>query len=53
MEKLGVVLAPENNFEMTNSYVMINPVGQFYQNKDNKYVISDNILDIGVERALE
>ena len=37
---------------MLNSYRMINPQGRFFQNTDNQYITSDNILDVGVREAL-
>ncbi len=47
-----VVLAPENNDAMTNSYIMISPDGQFYQNLNGRYTRSKPILDVGVEVGL-
>jgi len=49
------IMAIENNNTMTNSYLMINPQGRFYQNQqsDQGYVYSDSINDVGVEKALE
>lgn len=43
----------EDNSDMQNSYLMINPEGCFYQNgKGQKgYEISDPILDVGVDKA--
>lgn len=32
---------------------MINPLGQIFQNPDNTYVTSDEILKIGFNKALE
>jgi len=52
LEKEGVVMAPEDNEEMTESYLMITPDGRFYQNTDGKYFYSDPILQVGVEVAL-
>jgi len=45
----------ENNDDMTNSYLMIDPLGRFYQNVDGKasYIYSDRILQVGVANALK
>jgi len=53
---LSDVIAIEDNLQMQDSYIMIDPYGRFYQNSpsscgDNGYCYSDRILDIGVERA--
>lgn len=44
----------ENNDDMTNSYLMIDPLGRFYQNSTGKssYNYSESILQVGVEHAL-
>ncbi len=44
----------ENNDEMTNSYLMIDPLGRFYQNSNanDNYIYSEAILQVGIERAL-
>lgn len=49
------IMSIENNHTMTNSYLMINPQGRFYQNQqaDQGYVYSASINDTGVERALQ
>lgn len=46
----GIMLT-ENNTEMSDSYVMIDPAGRFYTNKNGMQEYSGNILDIGVEKA--
>ena len=40
---------------MTNSYLMINPQGRFYQNSHTRegYDYGDLILDVSVEQALK
>ncbi len=45
----------ENNTDMTNSYLMIDPLGRFYQNSDGvaSYHYSDRILQAGVSQALK
>ena len=47
------ILIKENNDDMEMSYIMITPDGRFYQNKNNEYVYSDRILDMGFRAALE
>ena len=46
-------IRPENNEEMTESYVMVNPMGRFYQNTSDsdKYTYSDPIHQIGAKEA--
>ncbi|MGM0497925.1 MAG: viperin family antiviral radical SAM protein [Bacteroidota bacterium] len=51
------IIVEEDNNAMTNSYIMINPEGCFYQNSlsakkpGEDYVYSSPILDVGVENA--
>ena len=52
LEALGVVMAPENNEAMTESYVMLTPDGRFYQNTDGHYTYSEPVLAVGVDQAL-
>ena len=47
------ILIKEDNNDMESSYIMISPDGKFYQNHNNKYIYSDNILDIGFKGAIE
>ena len=51
---LGLPLFPESNSTMTESYLMINPQGCFYQNVANKagYKYSESINRCGVNKAL-
>lgn len=51
--KCNVDVIGEDNDDMTNSYLMVTPDGKFYQNKDNKYIYSENILDVGIEKAFD
>ena len=53
LQQHGVDVVKEDNELMTNSYLMINPEGQFYQNSSGKYIKSDSITDVGIESALE
>ena len=43
----------EDNADMTESYLMIDPYGRFFQNKPGEkgYRYSDSILDVGAARA--
>jgi len=52
LEEHGVVMAPEDNDDMTTSYIMVTPDGRFYQNSGNKYVYSEDILTVGASTAL-
>lgn len=45
-EKLRVSTFAESNDEMTDSYIMIDPYGRFYQNTNGSYTYSKSILDI-------
>lgn len=45
-------LVSENNKDMTNSYVMIDPAGRFFNNSKHTHTYSDPILNIGIEKAL-
>lgn len=45
-------IVPENNEAMTNSYIMVDPEGRFFQNVAGQYRYSKSILDIGVREAL-
>lgn len=49
-----VTLVPENNDDMTSSYIMMTPDGKFYQNCNNaEYMYSQPVLNVGVENALQ
>lgn len=47
-------LFPEDNVSMTESYLMVNPEGRFYQNGSagNGYVMSESVLMASVGQAL-
>ena len=53
-KQLNGVMVVEDNDAMTNSYLMINPEGRFYQNSttQNGYQYGELILDTTVEQAL-
>jgi radical S-adenosyl methionine domain-containing protein 2 len=48
-EGLGPVA--EDNEDMTGSYVMIDPMGRFFDNTDGRFVYGPPILERGVEEA--
>lgn len=48
----GVEVVPEDNDLMTGSYVMVDPMGRFYDNVDGRYRYGRPILRAGVEEAL-
>ena len=41
----------EDNDKMLESYIMVDPLGRFYQNSRNFYTYSEPILKVGVSRA--
>ncbi|PKO40259.1 MAG: radical SAM protein [Betaproteobacteria bacterium HGW-Betaproteobacteria-6] len=52
-QKLGGIMAAEDNNDMIESYIMIDPHGRFFQNarNGNGYRYSEEILTVGAERA--
>ena len=53
IENNGIRVVPENNDLMTGSYVMIDPLGRFFDNVSSRHTYSKPILALGVETALE
>ena len=53
VESDGIIVVPENNEAMTESYVMIDPAGRFFDNTQGRYRYSDPILKVGVAEALK
>ena len=53
VENDGISVIPENNAAMTESYVMVDPAGRFFDNAQGSYRYSDPILRIGVAEALK
>ena len=47
----GLAPIAEDNADMTGSYVMIDPMGRFFDNVDGRLVYSPAILDVGLEAA--
>ena len=52
VETRGIVVVPESNELMTGSYVMVDPLGRFYDNTTGRHRYSRPILDAGVSAAL-
>jgi radical S-adenosyl methionine domain-containing protein 2 len=54
-KKVGTLVFAENNDDMRESYIMIDPLGRFYQNSENDkgYIYSERILEQGTEKAFE
>lgn len=53
VEDEGIRVIPESNEAMTESYVMIDPAGRFFDNVQGFYRYSEPILKVGVEAALK
>ena len=53
VENDGISVVPENNEAMTESYVMIDPAGRFFDNTQGFYRYSEPILKVGVAEALK
>ncbi|MYE87628.1 radical SAM protein [Candidatus Poribacteria bacterium] len=53
IENDGIRVVPESNELMTESYVMIDPAGRFFDNTQGTYTYSQPILEVGVEKALD
>lgn len=49
----GIEVVPENNDELIDTYVMVDPEGRFFSNRGNKYTYSSPIYEIGVEEGLK
>ncbi len=49
------IISSEDNDEMTDSYLMIDPVGRFFQNSffGEEYNYSQPIIEIGIDEALK
>lgn len=52
-QQLGEIMAAEDNNDMVESYIMIDPHGRFFQNTQNAngYRYSEEILAVGAETA--
>ena len=51
--KNGIKIIPENNDEMTESYIMIDPAGRFFDNANGIHNYSKPILEVGIKKAFE
>ena len=49
----ATIIVPENNSEMTASYVMVDPAGRFYDNSLGEHSYSRPILEIGARLAIQ
>lgn len=48
----GLSIIGEDNELMTGSYIMIDPMGRFFDNTNGGYALSHQISEIGVKKAL-
>lgn len=46
-------IVAESNDLMTGSYLMVDPAGRFYDNTEGRHTYSRQILEVGVETALQ
>ena len=53
VENSGITVLPESNELMTGSYVMVDPLGRFYDDTGGRHTYSRPVLEIGVADALE
>ena len=53
VERDGILVVPEDNDLMTGSYVMIDPMGRFFDNTKGSHTYSRPILEAGVAGALQ
>ncbi len=53
VERDGVSVVPEDNEMMTGSYLMVDPLGRFFDNTRGRHAYSRSILEIGVAQALK
>ena len=52
-QNIDVKTFSETNDEMVNSYIMIDPYGRFYQNKNATYQYSKSILEIETDEIIK
>ena len=53
VERDGILVVPEGNDLMTGSYVMVDPLGRFFDNTKGSHTYSRPILEAGVAGALQ
>lgn len=46
-------MLPEDNNLMTESYLMMDPKGRFFQNSGSRYKLSTSVLDVSIKDAFE
>lgn len=55
-DNLRHIMSPENNDAMTESYLMVDPLGRFYQNEPStggyRHTVSDPVHEIGALKAI-
>jgi len=51
-EEKGILVIAENNNAMINSYLMIDPLGRFFDNTNFELNYSQSILEVGFEKAM-
>lgn len=52
VENDGIIVVPESNEMMTESYIMIDPAGRFFDNAQGAHTYSRPILEVGIGEAL-
>ena len=52
VERVGIRVVPENNEAMTGSYLMIDPLGRFFDNTKGEHTYSSPIIAVGMQEAL-
>ena len=53
LESSDLVIVPETNDAMRGSYLMVDPMGRFFDSAGGGHTYTPKILDVGVERALQ
>lgn len=53
VEDARLAPVPEDNEDMTGSYVMIDPMGRFFDNVDGRLCYSPPIQEVGIEQAFQ
>ena len=48
----GIGPVAEGNRDMTGTYLMLDPLGRFFQNRNGHHVYTDSLLDVGVWEAV-
>lgn len=51
LERDGIAVVAEISDDMDRSYAMLDSMGQFFQTRDGRYVLSEPVLDVGIEKA--